>query len=346
MDILVVEKEKETYLGNFINNYYSVFIDIFNKSSTFDKLLLIFIRLIDVFLILIVILGFLLPKNLSIWHIVACFVVLCYVVSADNYNGDYDFTFISNATFTILKRNNVNIGYSNEQLLNASKFIPIQNKTIALFVSILMLISILGYIYPNYSANTLLYKLLGKLNLIDKSKEDKVMHSINPDFNLGYKNNTQELKTIQEVKNDNLNQNQDGGEVPIEKIEIQTMQYQPSNTEISNSNQYDVNINKVDSGLSVFNKIEPIKIKTKPDLVGGDIIGKETLKTDGDIANTNKLTNKIEVEEVVEIPAVSTVKNTGNNKFIEKDLNLNLNSNKEINKEQLYNSLKKFNNII
>jgi hypothetical protein len=366
MDILIVEKEKENYLGNFINNYYSVFIDIFNKSSSIDKLLLICIRMIDILLIFVLITGFILPKNLLIWHIVLCFIVLCYTVSADSYNGDYDFTFISNLTFTILKRNNVDVGYSNEQLLNASKFVPIQNKTIVIIVSILMFISILGYIYPNYSPNTLLYKLLEKLNLVSKTQEDTTSYKKNPDFSLlnkdGYniKNEIDDVPS-NDIQNNEVVQNIDvnAGDQPIaiDKIEVQTNQFQPSNTEIAVSNQYDVNLNKVDSGLSIFDKkIEPLKIKTKPNLVANEVISGQLNDVKEKIDGSNVLLqggsipkeiNKIEIGNVVEIPLISVVKNNGNNinnKFIEKDLNLNLG--KEINKEQLYNSLKKFNNMI
>ena len=120
MDILL--NDKESYLGDFINNHCAVYIDIFNKCSITDKLLLIFIRLIDIIAIIITLLGFMFPKNLLLWHIVVCFIILCYSINDDS---------STNFTFAILKRNN-NVGYTNERLLIASKCIPIKNNSITI----------------------------------------------------------------------------------------------------------------------------------------------------------------------------------------------------------------------
>jgi hypothetical protein len=157
-----------------------------------------------------------------------------------------------------------------------------------------MIISIIGYIYPKYSVNSLIRYLLEKLEIINNHESEKNIYNINNNFKL----------------NHGINSNNTNLEVIDQKIlYAQNELFKPSSIDIIESNKYDINLNKVDSGLSIFDKkIEPITVKNSDGLI------------------------------------ISVTTKSLNNKFIEKDLNLNLK--KEINKEQLYNSLKNFNNII
>jgi hypothetical protein len=170
MDILINDK-KENYLGDYINNYYSIFIDIFNNCSIVDKFLLIFFKIINIIVLLFVLFGCIMPKNLIIWHILICFILLCIVSSYDN--NSYS------PTKSILKKNNDKIGYSNDQILNASKFIPISRESIIKTIYIVMIISIIGYIYPKYSVNSLIRYLLEKLEIINNHESEKNIYNIN-----------------------------------------------------------------------------------------------------------------------------------------------------------------------
>jgi len=377
MDILISETKKDTYFGDFIYNYYSVFIDIFNKCSLVDKLLLIIIRLINLFAIFGLFFGFFLPKNLVIWHIVLCFIVLSMVISSDSHNGDFDFTIFTNATYTILKRNN-NVGYSNEQLLLASKLVPIHHKSFTTVVLILMLISIFGYIYPKYSVNTCTSKLLQKLNIINGLEEDNNNYNIDPQFKLNMNNN--------EVVIDNMIKENKLQDVSEQKNNIELLNNNnlvPTSTEINKNNEYDLNLNKVDSNLSIFDKkIQQITIKpsqTNNDVVlnkvsvggaGDDQLSKkeifiksgmEDIKIGGNnLSNPNPNPNPkrlFEIERIeTEKPLIGRNKvkmmaplsgNGAKGIYMDNNLNLNLNyGKKDINKEVLYNSLKKFNDIV
>jgi hypothetical protein len=284
MDILINDK-KENYIGDYISNYYSIFVDIFNNCSIVDKLLLIFFKIINIIILLFIFVGCILPKNLIIWHILMCFVLLCFINNYDN--NSYS------PTMSILKKNNDKIGYSNDQILNASKFIPVSKKSMIKILYIIMMISIIGYIYPKYSINSLVHYLLEKLDILNNNEVEKNTYNINGNFKL----------------NNNINININPDVVDPNLLNAQKELFKPTSIDIIESDKYNINLNKVDSGLSVFDKkIEPI---------------------------TTKKINE---------PLISVINNNLNNKFVEKDLNLNLKN--EINKEQLYNSLKNFNNII
>ena len=372
MDILI-EKEFEPYFGNFINNYYSVFINIFNKSSIFDKFLLLCVRTIHISSLIIVLVGFLLPKNLLIWHIIICFILLSFIISSESYNGDYDYSIFTNFTFTILKRNNT-VGYSNEQLLKASQSIPLHNKTSINVLLILMILSILSYIYPKYSGNTLLYKLLHKLNIISNGEEqiNNDSYKISQDFKLNMNRNVQQEPnnnisydlSLKIEKNADLNRELNNNDLHQggnnELLELNN--YVPLNTDINNTNEYDINLNKVDSNISIFDKnIEQIKIiKNNPVNInssksGGNLtneknfdISKSPFQIDKKIPNSeNKMLNSVKdmsiekegngMSKLLKEQIINDVSKQINESLLKKnkifrtsDLHLNLNLNSKL----------------
>lgn len=216
--------EKETYIEK-KENYCKILMNIFKKCSLCDKILLTLLKLINILIILIILLGFLAPRHLLLWHCTLCFITLYILISESHYN-------INNLTSSILKRNN-NVSEKEIIFVSESKLLNIN--TYKLIIFICMGLSIFGYIYPEYSGNTLLQKFNNKLNLLDNEEETKFIIATEFETN----------KIPYKLTKDNLD-SLDNNELNILKNEME-----------------DIDINNVDMNLSVFNIIEPIKIDPK-----------------------------------------------------------------------------------
>jgi hypothetical protein len=205
-------------IGDFINSYYRIYIDIFNKASYTDKLILITLRSTDTILSFIILFGFFAPRHLLIWHCLICFMVY---YTLENTSIDL----ITNKTFDILKKNNTD-DLSDEQLYNATKLLPIKLDTRKKILILVAIFSIIGYIYPEYSGNSLLKNLQKYLNSIDNE-------SSNNSFDT-------KLQTLE-----------------INKLIEGDFDVAP----ILNLDSTIIDINNIDENLSVFNKIEPVKVE-------------------------------------------------------------------------------------
>jgi len=254
-----MENNTNLTFENYIKEYYSSFICIFNKSSYIDKSILILLRSIHILLVLFILLGVFLPKNHLLTHITVCFIVL-FNLSA--YNDD---TFINNHMFNILNKNKERI--SDKDVIRASQLVPLNNKSCKIIVFLLMLVSVFSYIYPEYSLNSLLKKTDNKLKNIDVDENIKNDQLIITEFKLlnntdgensrvvtppkgaSCKNNFKIVKT-----NNNINANE------LVNIDI-VRDHKLEPIIIENNNSESINFNNISSDLDIFNKIEPIKVE-------------------------------------------------------------------------------------
>ena len=232
-------------IGNFLFNHYNILFTTFKLCNLQDKFFLLFIKLIHSIIVLMVLFGWLLPKKYLLWHITLCFIIL--------YNLDIykDNTIMNELIYKIIERvttknNNV---ISKNDILNASKLIPISVKTSKIILFITMVLSFIGYIYPQYSGNHLITLLNN--NLKQTQCNDNILndHLINSEFKINNIVTHQEV-LINETNNDYPN------------IELLNKTNNIINSElINNETSVALDINNVDENMSIFDKIEPIKIQ-------------------------------------------------------------------------------------
>ena len=239
-----MENNTNLTFENYIKEYYSSFIRIFNKSSYIDKSILILLRSIHILLVLFILLGVFLPKNHLLTHITVCFIVL-FNLSA--YNDD---TFINNHMFNILNKNKERV--LEKDVIRASQLVPLNNKSCKIIVFLLMLLSVFSYIYPEYSLNSLLKKTDNKLKNIDVDENIKNDQLIITEFKLSNKQNNNKFKIVKTNNNINANELVDIDIVRNAKLEPII---------IENNNSESINFNNISSDLDIFNKIEPIKVE-------------------------------------------------------------------------------------
>lgn len=270
--------ERSKNIGDFILNHYSISLQIFNKCNIQDKILLCLIKIFHILIILMVIFGWMLPKKYLLWHITLCFIIL---FNLDVYK---DKTIMNELIYNILDRN-IDKDTPKEALLNASKLIPISIFTSKTILFISMILSLFGYIYPEYSGNNLIKSLDGKLKNIEC--EDNKMNDqyINTEFEI-------KINTIPKIEYQTINENQ-----IEENMELLNNGNKLLNSEqINESSQLD--INEIDNNLSIFNKIEPIKIEIIKDTMTHKVkeqIGLLKNKNDINILESNFI-EKIEPE--------------------------------------------------
>ncbi len=279
-----MENNTNLTFENYIKEYYSSFICLFNKSSYLDKSILILLRSIHIFLVLFILLGIFLPKNHLLTHITVCFIVL-FNLSAYNDN-----TFINNYMYNILNKNKEKI--HDKDVIRASQLIPLSNKSCKLIVFLVMLISVFSYIYPEYSLNSLLKKTNNKLKNIDideNKKNDQLIMTefklLDKDTNNNSKYNDDNIYKIIKNTNSNINANElvDIDIVRDPKLEPIIIENNISET---------INFNDISSNLDIFNKIEPIKvefIKSKPININKSDINLKKMIPNNDQVNINKL---------------------------------------------------------
>ncbi len=279
-----MENNTNLTFENYIKEYYSSFICLFNKSSYLDKSILILLRSIHIFLVLFILLGIFLPKNHLLTHITVCFIVL-FNLSAYNDN-----TFINNYMYNILNKNKEKI--HDKDVIRASQLIPLSNKSCKLIVFLVMLISVFSYIYPEYSLNSLLKKTDNKLKNIDideNKKNDQLIMTefklLDKDTNNNSKYNDDNIYKIIKNTNSNINANElvDIDIVRDPKLEPIIIENNISET---------INFNDISSNLDIFNKIEPIKvefIKSKPININKSDINLKKMIPNNDQVNINKL---------------------------------------------------------
>jgi hypothetical protein len=279
-----MENNTNLTFENYIKEYYSSFICLFNKSSYLDKSILILLRSIHIFLVLFILLGIFLPKNHLLTHITVCFIVL-FNLSAYNDN-----TFINNYMYNILNKNKEKI--HDKDVIRASQLIPLSNKSCKLIVFLVMLISVFSYIYPEYSLNSLLKKTNNKLKNIDideNKKNDQLIMTefklLDKDINNNNKYNDDNIYKIIKNTNSNINANElvDIDIVRDPKLEPIIIENNISET---------INFNDISSNLDIFNKIEPIKvefIKSKPININKSDINLKKMIPNNDQVNINKL---------------------------------------------------------
>jgi len=265
---------KNLTFGNFINNYYFIFINVFNKCTLQDKIKLTLIKFIHILIVLFLILGWLLPKKYLVWHITMCFITIFTL-------DVYDNSILNDMIYQILKNNinddKINI---NDQLLNASKIIPISTPSIKNIVIVVMILSIIGYIYPNLSGNNLINsfnKLLNDVKCTDISANDQL---INTEFKINQPTINQII--LPQLQLERLPEDEAKLFIPVLTNNFALS----SNEPLVNISDQSIDLNNVDSNLSIFN------IKIVPPMVRSNIRS--------NVQNNYNLTNNISKPVVVQ----------------------------------------------
>jgi hypothetical protein len=346
IDIDSIMKTNLTSAGVTINgltdniyNYYTVFIDIFKHSSISDKILLFLVRMIHIIIIIFVLIGFVFPKNILIWHCLVSFITL-YILDTSK-----DGSFINNLTYTILKRNNKNNIYSDDELLMGSKIVSFNKKTCKIIILVLMMLSLIGYIMPKYSVHSLLTNINNKLDKLNKRDDEANDQKISPEFRF----NKVEQGAKQIYKEEHIS----NSEQSIDNMVVELDNYAPLNIDIK-THSTDIDIDNQD--IRVFdNVIEPIKVeitnKETQNISKQNIIGNEKLVENISNQNIDDLHLRLDVvteslknTHITNNQTIDTnkIKNiyTGNNQIID------TNKIKNIDKETLRKSLRTFNDII
>jgi len=177
------------------------YIDILYKCSFGDKIILIMMKLIIIFISCFLIVGIFFPKDYLIWYCLLCILILFYI----KINDDACYDYISN---DIIKH------YNKEYTIET---LPLETQTIKIIVVILMLISIFNYLYPQYSG----YNFLCCLNNIKKNEDYKI--NLNTELKLCKKqniNNKLEEK-INLIEDDTINFDNLGSELDVFKTRIE-----------------------------------------------------------------------------------------------------------------------------
>lgn len=320
-----------------IYNYYTVFIDIFKHSSISDKILLFLVRIIHIIIIIFILIGFVFPRNILIWHCLVSFITL-YILDTSK-----DGSFINNLTHTILKRNNKNNIYSDDELLMGSKIISFNKKTCRIIILVSMTLSLIGYIIPKYSVHNMLTNINNKLDKLDKYENEANDQKISPEF----KFNKVESSAKHIYKEEHIS----NSEQSIDNMHVELDNYAPLNFD-NKTNSTDIDIDNQD--IKVFdNVIEPIKVEitnkeTKNIISGADnqnTIGSEKLIEN--IDNPNMIGDKKLLKNIDDLDSRSTINTESfKNKNMANNRTIDTNKIKNIDKETLRKSLKTFNDII
>lgn len=282
-------------LGSFLSDYYLSYLCIIKKGNYVDKFSIIMCVLAVILLSIFIIFGCFLPKHLLIWHIFLCIIVL-FMLDTNN-------LLFNNIINDVLKK------YKND--MDNFEIIPLTNKTCKIILFISLSMSLMGYIYPNYSLNAKLRQILYKLNMIDSSNEDTINPQIATEFKI---NNININKEIEQLNiNKKIEQFDKNDEHLINQM-LDIHNFEPLQIDTKDKNISSINVKDIDSGLQIFDKIEPIKIEIKYN----------------NPSNQSKPSNQSNPSNIV---------NTNiNKKIIEKDVDLNLMKMRE--------ELRKFNDTI
>lgn len=193
-------------------NAFEVMDILYNKNNYKDLLLVVVIILCLTAILIFSIFGNALPKNLLIWHIYFCLFIICLIeIKADEY--------IIDLLNNIVKENN-----DKKIDIKIDKLYFMSNKTLLNMILFSMIISIISYIYPEYSVNSYVKTLMFNDNNNQYVKED-----VYTEFKIN--------KTINS--------------------------FNDIDNSIKKSNTYSsIDVNNLDSNLDVFNRIKQIdKIK-------------------------------------------------------------------------------------
>jgi len=233
-------------LEQFTQEHYKNFMDIYNNCNTKDKFALILLRSIGIVFVFFTIAGCMAPKNYLVLHLLLCFIVFISVEQPE-------LNVINIYIYNILKRNNVN-KLDEEKLKKASNLLPINNSTVKKILIIVGLISLLGYINYNYSANEIIKKTHNNLENI--LTDDCDNYNIITEFKISKKINN----NVNNVNN--VNNGVGAYKLITNDVSLyDNLNFKDSVTNINlNSPLVDLNEN----GLSIFNKIKPIDVNIVP----------------------------------------------------------------------------------
>jgi len=154
--------------GNYLNYNYKPLLDSFFNSNIITKFSIISFKFIELVIIFIVLFGCLFPRNLLIWHIVLCLFIFMLI--------EIDYNPISNYIYNTINSNKNNPKYSEFRMKNSSNTIPILKNTCKKILFGSMFLSIIGYIYPQYSLNQIIKSFANKsenINIDDLNANDQ-----------------------------------------------------------------------------------------------------------------------------------------------------------------------------
>ena len=169
----------------------NILTDCFNDCDIYGKTVIISVKILSYALMVFIIIGIALPKQMVTYHLILCLLLLfCFTI---NYLPLNDLLL---STLTVQTKQTK---YKNIQLINASKQTPFSTDTCKVLLLALMSITIFNFIYPEYSLHAMCTKTYLYINEVDSNAENiTIEHKIATEF---------KIKSTQSKLNDNINTN-------------------------------------------------------------------------------------------------------------------------------------------
>ena len=151
------------------SNQLNTLADCFSECNLYGKAIIVSVKILSLILILFVVIGIAMPKHMITYHLIFCLILLfCFTIDYFPLNN-----LLTSALNTQLN-NDTNSKYNKNQIINASKQTPFSTETCKILLLIIIMITILNFIYPEYSFNAMCIKTYNFINKVDPSAEKEL----------------------------------------------------------------------------------------------------------------------------------------------------------------------------